>query len=136
MVAESNLYGLCPHYLCLSSLELVLLCLGLAIPLTSVVLYLVYRMNRSPFQRVSSSGKFIDLRLDIENGIDNETMPGCSKSTIVLHIDSPRIQRDKYQLTPIHMAGRASVDNPFRRIATVSPVNSPHPSSFVIAEDE
>ena len=119
------------------TLELILLSLVLAIPFLTLVAYLIHRIRaKTPFSRITSVGTPIELRLDIEennNGLWEEEDPGVENPVQdgLFYLNSPgsQSQNSPQALTPIHIPGKCSTHNPFRRVTSVSPNNSPHLSA-------
>lgn len=123
-----------------SPLEFFLLCVFIAVPPSTFLVYIIWRVKqRSHFERVSSSGAIIDMRLDIEDhgsealGTDqyhirNGEIPLASPNAAISPVIMNRLTSSIF--TPIHLPGRNSTDNPFRRI------NSPGPSPRLQQEQD
>lgn len=108
----------------------------LALPCIAIITAIALRFNaKTLFERVNGSGKVIDLRLDVENNFSHSS-DEYDDATDEIHnaiffLHTPGSQRPETlrspdtRLVPIHVPGKCSEDNPFRRISMVSPVSSP-----------
>lgn len=126
------------------TLELIILSLVIVIPALTLLAYFVHRLRvKTPFTRVTSAGTPIELRLDIEehdNGSWDEEDPTTENpiqdGLFYLNTPGSQSQNSPHALTPIHIPGKCSTHNPFRRVTSVSPINTPHHVSVAAAPTE